>query len=105
MIYIRTKDGILKTENLKLVEDDRFGRRYINCYNFPYIPLKEADTIEELCDRFVAETCDNTRFWVELKLEYAKTYCGIKNIYGAVWTSKGLIFVAKMNENGELVLI
>ena len=26
-------------------------------------------------------------------------------IYGAIWTDKGLIYVAKMNEEGELELL
>ena len=26
-------------------------------------------------------------------------------IYGAIWTDKGLIYVAKMNEKGELELL
>ena len=26
-------------------------------------------------------------------------------IYGAIWTSKGLIYVAKMNDKGELELL
>ena len=67
--------------------------------------LAEADTIEELCDRFVSETEDNTKFWVEPTLENAKMYCGIKNIFGAIWTDKGLIYVAKMNDEGVLELI
>ena len=29
----------------------------------------------------------------------------IKSIYGAIWTDKGLIYVAKMGKNGELELI
>lgn len=28
-----------------------------------------------------------------------------KGVYGAIWTGKGLIYVVKMNEKGELVLI
>ena len=29
----------------------------------------------------------------------------ILGVYGAIWTSKGLIYVAKMNDKGELELI
>ena len=28
-----------------------------------------------------------------------------EGIYGAIWTSKGLIYVAKMNDKGELCLL
>ena len=27
------------------------------------------------------------------------------NVYGAIWTDKGLIYVAKMNDKGELELL
>jgi hypothetical protein len=29
----------------------------------------------------------------------------MSNLYGAIWTSKGLIYVAKMNKEGELELL
>ena len=67
--------------------------------------ISKADTIEELCDRFVAKTCDITEYWVEQKLECTKMYFGVETIYGAIWTDKGLIFVAKMNDKGDLELI
>ena len=94
--------------------------------------LKSADTIEELCDVIV---CRNELFypltsnregnefdWEEIN-RFRKSVCmseeeynKIKettnnfepyfwNVYGAVWTSKGLIYVAKMNEKGELELL
>lgn len=28
-----------------------------------------------------------------------------KEVYGAIWTDKGLIYVAKMNDKGELELL
>lgn len=113
-MYIRTKDGriaevkenmVIKrcSENvLRLVYKDN---RSICVLSGNDDIIKQAKTIEELCDRFVAKTCDITEYWVEKKLECAKMYCGIETIYGAVWTSKGLIFVAKMNDKGELELI
>lgn len=48
MSYIRTNDTIMCTDEMTLVEDERFGRRYLNIHNFPIVPLKEAETIEEL---------------------------------------------------------
>lgn len=106
MEYIRTKNGIYEVVDTYEVSyvigytEDGFEKKV-----YKEDVIKQADTIEELCDRFVAETCDNTKFWIESTLENAKMYCGIKNIYGAIWTSKGLIYVAKMNENGVLCLI
>ena len=104
MKYIRTKNGIYDTSKGIYTPSIKMWAIGIATIYDEDI-LKQADTIEELCDRFVAETCDNTKFWVESTLENAKIYCGIKNIYGAIWTDKGLIFVAIMNEDGVLCLI
>lgn len=78
-----------------------------------------ADTIEELCDeRVFIRTYDymeyvyheivDERKWdtlakvVSVGLSKGYTDC---NVYGAIWTDKGLIFVAKLNKNGRLELI
>lgn len=101
-MYIRTKDGrIVDTENayepLQWAEQ---ARDYA-------LTEREANTIEELCDRFVVidketkKVMNIVAFW-----EYAKLWVSWKyNIYGAIWTDKGLIYVAKMNSDGKLVLI
>ena len=78
---------------------------------------KEADNIEELCDEFVVEYFNKELNWINHEnfnnLDTAKEMYEIvinnnrKNpiIYGAIWTNKGLIYVAKMNNKGELELI
>ncbi len=91
MKYIRTSDKILE-----------------NKMNMRFADRKQADTIEELCDAFVYAKCDY------MELEEAKCekewnesdwqQDGLP-IYGAIWTDKGLIYVAKMNEKGELELL
>lgn len=111
MKYIRTKDEIRKTEDLILVEDKRFGRRYLNQYNFPYIPIKESKNLDELCDCFVIEwlpTNHKDIFRIDkYSKEVVKSCIGNNKttVYGAIWTDKGLIYVAKMNDKGELELI
>lgn len=60
--------------------------------------IKQADTIEELCDEFVFGN-------VIISLKEAKRDCEIGNVYGAIWTDKGLKYVAKMNEKGEFELL
>lgn len=112
MKYIRTKNGIyeandeFKIEDEVLYEKDQLTFDEDDYVWFSYGEvISQADTIEELCDGFIAETEDITKFRVEPTLENAKMYCGIKNIYGAIWTDRGLIYVAKMDENGKLVLI
>ena len=67
--------------------------------------IKEADTIEELCDEIIVMDEKGRYFFVSDKGAkdhemYKKFY-----VYGAIWTGKGLIYVAKMNDNGEVELL
>lgn len=72
-----------------------------------------ADTIEELCDEFVWNNrlLGNENVDFESKTTYVSKGGFIPfsdweyKIYGAIWTDKGLIYVAKMNDKGELELI
>ena len=86
-----------------------------NCENGYLILSKEdiiqqADTIEELCDEFVYKRDFSNKYNISL-LSYKELCLDFKEhksydvIYAAIWTSKGLIYVAKMNEDGELELI
>lgn len=122
MKYIRTKDGIYEVEeDFKPLEN-----------NTVYIPheglnkiIAQADTIEELCDEFVDTSelkTTNTGGWLydefnaknkclvyyeddERKTMPLNEFDDLSKIYGAIWTDKGLIYVAKMNEKGELELL
>ncbi len=102
MKYIRTKCGIGKVTH----EDNKnyrakFGRKY------PLISkedvIKVADTIEELCDVLVSVRDNWHDVWNDF--EDCKILCSESEIYGAIWTDKGLIYVAKMNSKGELELL
>ena len=70
--------------------------------------IKQADTIEELCDEFVCigngdfDLSGDKDIYGDLTEQMVDRY---KIIYGAIWTDKGLIYVAKMNDKGELELI
>ena len=68
--------------------------------------VKSADTIEELCDKFVYIGNDGN--FIDSHVVPHTLYM-IKNenvkVYGAIWTNKGLIYVAKMNDKGELELL
>ena len=66
--------------------------------------IKQASTIEELCDEFVSidYTLKNKYYHFNSLEEINLIY---DEVYGAIWTSKGLIYVAKMNDKGELELI
>ena len=100
MKYIRTKDGIYENKPLEKHLGKRRGKGFEIVFKEQDI-LKQADTIKELCDEFVMIS-DGKH-----KLDIGCHSYGDKKIqiYGAIWTDKGLIYVAKMNEKGELVLL
>ena len=106
-MYIRIKNRIYKVESETCNKQGYFIDRYEEDVILKKLVIKQSENIEELCDRFVVmdketkEVMDIVYF-----LEYAKlwSYCKY-NIYGAIWTDKGLIYVAKMNDKGELELI
>ncbi len=112
MNYIKTKDKIIKAKTNKWHELVDKNGKYIAEFEI----IAQADIIEELCDEFVIEKKGYTPF-VSQTLFYngkehkedlkalAEYYSGYDNIYGAIWTPKDLIYVAKMNEKGELELI
>ena len=107
MKYIRTKDGIYKVEGETCHKKAYFIDRYEEDVVLKKRVIKQADTIEELCDRFVVMDKETKEVMnIVSFLEYAKlwSYCKY-NIYGAIWTDKGLIYVAKMNDEGDFELI
>lgn len=65
---------------------------------------KQANSIEELCEEFVM--VNNSCFTKPLIIDFTELdmYEG-ETIYGATWNDKGLIYVAKLNDKGELELI
>ena len=102
MKYIRTGSEVYDTDDLYVCEelaDKPYATKNGAWCIYKDSIIKEADTIEELCDEFVCEhyISANTNDLRKLKPN------GL--IYGAIWTDKGLIYVAKMNEKGELELL
>ena len=118
MIYIRTAEGIHSVEAVPLSngriryslsnEDSLISKEHLE-----KITIKEADTIEELCDCWVLVGSEkdqdgNPRIWTKTQksqwfVEWQYTKCN--TIYGAIWTERGLIYVTKMDDKGELELI
>ena len=130
MKYIRTKDGkIVDVSNMQEYEtDDENGYRVFDGYGYDdfsiYYPIediiKQAETIEELCDELVIHNPNNDGIyrktfvydgrWETILNEEHAQFCTTHykqkvEIYGAIWTDKGLIYVAKMNDKGELELL
>ncbi|MCR4661677.1 MAG: hypothetical protein K5765_06755 [Clostridia bacterium] len=112
-----SKDGVLKwtaigTEKCSI--KDQIGRRCHFSATLDSEIIKQADTIEELCDCFIAvdkngNLCENPMI---AKGHCFKSFCnyykanGIDvDCYLAILTDKGLVYVAKMNDKGDLELI
>lgn len=122
MKYIRTENGIYKVtataETNKIYEYGNCYQIYDhnNCIRKDILIkdiIKQADTIEELCDELVIayKDCYEKRTYLYSRTiqEFKENRTNYKSkfftYYGAIWTNKGLIYVAKMNEKGELELI
>ena len=110
-MYIRTKDGVYEVKVNKYHE-------LVYCKNNQIVLscniINQSDTIEELCDLFIDEKTKTifhkhngylinwkTNMVYSLK-ELVKSFHSVK---GTIYTSEGLIYVAKMNDKGVLELI
>lgn len=105
MKYIRTKDTIYKVRKPALDEYLWEDSTYV--YGHEHIKnseiIEQADAIEELCDELVG--IDDGKPQMLRFVPYACSQYWNGGVYGAIWTDKGLIYVAKMNEKGELELL
>ena len=119
--YILTARNRVK----KLDFDDTDDRIYYWHYkNNPFLAdyeqediiVKEADNLEELID-VIVETKGHTGEYVHYMYSDYDRYLELKpkilddmltqdfEAYGAIWTDKGLIYVAKLNDKGELEIL
>lgn len=130
MKYIRTKDGIYKitSEDKYTICYENKNKTICSWKETSKMILKQAETIEELCDEFVMETSINDKLFRTFFREHKQSKSSkfdmfkesweifngypqeikdkkIHNYYGAIWTDKGLIYVVKMNDKGELELL
>ena len=118
MKYIRTKDGIIDVDKNFLpiqVENNVIYEVFKTWDSMSIrelgIAIKQADTIEELCDEFVILPLDQNKkpihhFLRTPRIDDISHFINDSHIiYGAIWTDKGLIYVAKMNSKGELELL
>ena len=112
MKYIRTEYGhIYEYVEIRIYPSQyhKFGLYRHNLNSEYELIIAQSDTIEELCDCYVG-IIDNQHSIIEnltLKGIRVNLMASGKqaDIYGAIWTDKGLIYVAKLNENGKLELI
>ena len=128
MKYIRTKDKIYEVDNDKYSVVELNGNQLLNInvddklIHREYI-IAKADTIEELCDCLVIENIKcypigekrvftlnhtiNGNGWHYEKIISCDVFYNSKcqTLKGAIWTNKGLIYVARMNSKGEMELL
>ena len=118
MKYIRTKDGIYDLDKIELCAEyyciDNENQLYVEWYAVKetFEIIKQADTIEELCD-YEMHYDNNGEFvirpikhvdWASLKRVIMNKW--FKDCKLAIKTDKGLIFVAQMNETtGDIELL
>ena len=114
MKYIRTKDNNIykvagEEELYWVVKDSDIYEKLVPRCNV----VKQADTVEDLCDCFIVEytNTEPTMFDNFYHLQrhhdlYSRNYHHIAGRYGCIWVAgKGLKYVAKMNNEGELELL
>lgn len=122
MRYIRTKDGIYEygtnghknppyycvpnCDDTKLLIKDGLARDYpIEEHTI----IKQADSIKELCDAAIVDhTICIDHKWGGADWERAmklKSLFPNSKLRGAIWTDKGLIYVAELNDEGKLELL
>ena len=118
MKYIRTKDGIYNA-----IKEFKIGDMIGVPYNGLVKIIAQADTIEELCDVLIIKTKEYRGFKGEIKTVDLRIFIGTKEdlhnylvsqmkredlfefAFLGIETDKGLIYVAKINTNGELELL
>ena len=115
-MYIRTKDGVyglvdtyyMCVDGVEIYMYDNNGRG-VEIRGSQI--LNQSENLDELCDEFVMVDNSNNKpyrpfiiYGRSLEELNERQSCN-ESIYGAIWTDKGLIYVAKMNEKGELELI
>lgn len=116
MKYIRMKNG----EIIAFLDEDRETKLPNRDLRFYFIKpdkviafigkdeiIKQADTIEELCDEFVLLNHKETgKPFLDKDLEFLKNASKLGyDVRGAIWTDNGLIYRAKMKgilPNGEI---
>ena len=115
MRYIRTKDGVYETTGGFAYPDETIGNilngiKALEVKQQPRLIMEDkiinqADTIEELCDYQLALNQNGEIIGIFTSLKALKEIIKEKCVvFGCILTSKGLIYVAKMNSKGELEL-
>lgn len=132
-MYIRTKDGVYEVEWNSCVEmwcDVKTYKGFILDSMISKVDYKLSENLEELCDEFCYIKNGVVSQYLTISFKYKRDdeFCALRNkltanaiveiskgiskyelengeLKFAIWNDKGLIYVAKMNDNGVLELI
>ena len=116
-MYIRTKDGVYEVEWNSCVEmwyDVKTYKVFILDSMISKVDYKLSENLEELCDLFVDEETKtifhkHNGYVINWKTNMVYSLKALSESYhsvkGAIYTDEGLIYVAKMNDKGDLELI
>ena len=113
---IRTKDGVYEVVGfdeeciipspLIKVKNNYGEEKITHCCKDDIIA--QSENLEELCDVYAVPRFQHIFKIDKFSKNAVENYAKGKDkgiVYGAIWTDKGLIYVAKMDENGEFELI
>ena len=112
MKYVRTEDG--KIHDVTYWLEDKWGYYTYTSIDFcaprNYVYkrdiIKEADNIKDLCDEFVDKSeCRLTIKGYRFKETVSYLLSEDHEVVGAIWTDRGLIYVAQFNKKGDLELL
>jgi len=102
MKYVRTANSVLLND----IEDDKYYE-WLLTEPVPSDVVAEADTIEELCDFVDIQYKDGSWEFYPYEKEFRLKilFNKAKQVFYGIRTRKGLIYVAKGNEEGEPELL
>lgn len=115
--YIRTKNNIYEIEENIMLTSMPPQYQRVDGKGIPQTEvIKQGDSIGELCDEFVAWTngCGNPVVIAQTQKDYytmaSVITIGINSgldcwLKAGIWTEKGLVYVAKLNNQCKLELL
>lgn len=107
MIYARaTNNKVYNKADLTKVEDERYPNRYIARGKLPITVIKESENLKSLVDEVViVEEGLPPHIFNKQDFEAYISCSNDREGYGAIWTTRGLIYVARADEEGKLELL
>ena len=117
-MYIRTKDGVYEVEGRKFY-DALKRKHYITTKGLAIKEddiIKQSENLEELCDELIVYVIKQNEDYEKIEMPIIAITRNLTSlikianatnsgVLGAIWTSTGLIYVARMDNEGKLQLL